>query len=174
MMRARYGMSFVSPGSVSCSVPIGTVVNTILDRIIMTSDCMLFKKIMWNHFCKPITTLSVWHILLHSWLPRPLGKWGLVLLHVTRQHSPGWCGDSKCTAPLLTRGCFTGASLCPLEVCVVRRSYFLEEFQAGTLYVCPRACFGHARGISVWGSHRRGDFRPCCICELIFGELTRC
>ena len=66
-----------------------------------------FQRIMWNYFCKAITTLSDWHTLLHSWLPCPLGECGLVLLHATRQHWPGWCGDSECTAPLLTRGCFT-------------------------------------------------------------------
>ena len=133
-----------------------------------------FQLITWNYFCKPITTLSDWHTLLHSWFPYPLGECGLVLLHATRQHSPGWCGGQWVHCTPTNEGCFTSDSQCPLEVCVVRKSYFLWGFHAGTLYVCPKTCFGHARGISAWGSHRRGDFRPCIFCEYIFGELAGC
>ena len=40
-------------------------------------------------------------------------------------------------------------------------------------FVCvPKGMLWHARGISAWGSHRRGDFWLCIFCEFIFGELA--
>ena len=69
-----------------------------------------FQRIMWNYFCKPITTLSDWHTLLHSWFPCPLGECGLVLLHATRQHSPGWCEGQWVHCTPTNQGCFTSDS----------------------------------------------------------------
>ena len=39
-----------------------------------------------------------------------------------------------------------------LKICVLQKSYFLWEFQADTLYVCPKPCFGHTYKVSAWNS----------------------
>ena len=43
-----------------------------------------------------------------------------------------------------------------LKICVLQKSYFLWEFQAETLYVCP--CFGHTYKVSAWNSHDKCYF----------------
>ena len=45
-----------------------------------------------------------------------------------------------------------------LEICVLRKSYFLWEFQAETLYVCPKPCFGQTYKVSAWNSHHKCHF----------------
>ena len=45
-----------------------------------------------------------------------------------------------------------------LEICVSNKSYFVWEFQAETLYVCPKPSFGQTYEVSAWNSHPKCDF----------------
>ena len=69
------------------------------------------------------------------------------------------------------RGCFTNISRAQQNICVLQKSYFLSEFQAETLHVCP--CFGHMYQVSAWNSHHKCDFWHCIFSRDYFGELTK-
>ena len=44
---------------------------------------------------------------------------------------------------------------------VLLKSYFLWEFQAETLYVCPKHGFGHTYKVSAWNSQHKCHFWHC-------------
>ena len=48
-----------------------------------------------------------------------------------------------------------------LEICILLKSFFLWEFQAETLYVCPKPCFGHTYKVSAWNSQHKCYFWHC-------------
>ena len=50
---------------------------------------------------------------------------------------------------------------------------FLWEFQAKTLYVCPKPCFGHTYKVSAWNSRHKCYFWHCVFSRDYFGELAK-
>ena len=57
-----------------------------------------------------------------------------------------------------------------LQIKVLQKPYFPSEFQAETLYVCPKPCFGrHTYRDSAWNFHHKCDFWHC----IFFARLFR-
>ena len=52
------------------------------------------------------------------------------------------------------------------NVRICKNLTLLWEFQAETLYVCPKQCLGYKYKDSAWNSHHKCDFLHC-----IFGEI---
>ena len=62
-------------------------------------------------------------------------------------------------------GCFASSPKYSLKICILLKSYFWLEFQAETLYVCPKLCFGHRYKVSAWNSRQK-----CYFCHCIFSR----
>ena len=67
-------------------------------------------------------------------------------------------------------GCLTNVSR---ALHVLQKWYILWEFQADTLYVCPKPCFGHTYKVSAWNSQRKSDFWHCVFSRDYFAELAQ-
>ena len=65
------------------------------------------------------------------------------------------------------------------QICVSPKSYFFWEFQAETLYMCPKQrcpkhlCFGHTHKVSAWYSHPKCDFWHCIFSRYHIRELAK-
>ena len=57
---------------------------------------------------------------------------------------------------------------------ILQKSYVLLEFQAETLYACPKLCFAHTYKVSAWNFHHKCDFWHCIYSWDYFGELAKC
>ena len=132
----------------------------------MTSDCMPFKRI-----CE-ITSVNLLQLYLTG-TPSGRVRLGAAACHLAALTWLLWWQWVHCIPTnqgvFYYRFVMSSRSLCSAEaLLLVRVSSW------NFVCVCPKACFGHAHGISAWGSHRRGDFGPCIFCEFIFGEFVGC
>ena len=79
---------------------------------------------------------------------------------------------AKCIVLLRSGGCFTNVSWA-LQNIQCQKSHLWWEFQAETLYVCPKPCFGHTHKVSAWNSYKKFDFCNTQIAREYLGELAK-